>query len=453
MAAKQIAGRKAAKNTRISSKSTSGKNDGKRSKASASDASSDLFDMACARVVDAAERASIDADAIAALRYPKETLAANLLLRRDDGTLETVKAWRCRYSDALGPTKGGLRIHPDTCMREVMALALWMTCKCALVDLPFGGAKGGIAFDAKSHSPMERQRLMLAYVQAFRRMVGPDRDIPAPDVGTGSREMAWFADAYAQWVGHPEPGVVTGKPVANGGSEGRSGATGQGGFHVLSVLSQRLGLEPKDTRVAILGFGNAGSEIAKHLRDAGYRLVGAADSGGAVYSEDGLRLEALTEAKRRRGSVTAFRRKGVEAFEDPAELVGVDCDLLIPAALQSQIHAGNAADVKARVVLELANGPVTPAADEILRKAGTQVVPDILANAGGVTVSYFEWLQNRSRDPWSADTVRQRLEARLEQASHAVADTAVELDCDLRQAAYVVALRRLERAIRPLAPE
>jgi glutamate dehydrogenase (NADP+) len=413
----------------------------------------DLFDAAYARVKQAAKRIDTHADILARLHYPKETLASNLLLRRDDGSLAAFKAWRCRYSDALGPTKGGLRFHADSNLREVMALALWMTCKGAVVDLPYGGAKGAICVNPRELSDMELQRLTHAYVHAFRQMIGPERDIPAPDVATGPREMAWIADEYARVLGRPEPAVVTGKPLAYGGSEGRSGATGYGGFRVLQALSQRLDMKPEDTRVAIIGFGNAGSEIAGHLQDAGYRIVGVADSGGAVSCAKGLPLEAVRRAKAEHGSVRAFDGKGGKRHKDPAALVKLDCDLLVPAALQNQIHAHNAGDVKARVILELANGPTTPEADEILEKNGVQVVPDILANAGGVTVSYFEWLQNRSRDRWTAATVRTRLEDTLDAAARRVADTAVELDCSLRTAAYAVALRRLTSALVAHSPK
>jgi glutamate dehydrogenase (NADP+) len=413
----------------------------------------DLFDAAFKRVHDTAMHIGTHADVLAALHYPKETLAANLLLRRDDGSLAAHKAWRCRYSDALGPTKGGLRFHADSNLREVMALALWMTCKCAVVDLPFGGAKGAICVDTRELSDMELQRLTQAYVQAFRGLLGPDRDIPAPDVATGPREMAWIADEYARCLGYPEPAVVTGKPLAFGGSEGRSGATGFGGFLVLQELAQRLELKAEDIRVAIIGFGNAGSAFADQVQRAGYRIVGLADSGGAISCRAGLDLGAVRAAKAECGSVRGYQAKGVKRYRDPAALVELDCDLLVPAALQNQIHAHNAGQVKARVILELANGPTTPEADVILENNGIHVVPDILANAGGVTVSYFEWLQNRSRDRWTAETVRARLREVMEGAARRVSDTALELDSSLRTAAYAVALRRLQSAMLATSPK
>lgn len=416
------------------------------------DADAGIFEAAFARVREAGARIGVHGEVLQALHYPKETLAANLLLRHDDGSLTSHKAWRCRYNDALGPTKGGIRYHPDSNIREVMALALWMTCKCAVVDIPFGGAKGAVCVDRKALSDTELQRLSHAYVHAFARMIGPDRDIPAPDVNTDERVMAWMADEYGRGLGHPEPAVITGKPVAFGGSEGRGGATGMGGYLVLQALAQRLDLAPERTRVAILGFGNAGGALADAMQRDGYTIVGLGDSGGAITCAEGLNVAAVREAKRDGGSVTAYRGRGVDRHADAEVLLAMDCDLLVPAAMQDQLRADNAGQVRARVVLELANGPTSPAADAILDRAGVHVVPDILANAGGVVVSYFEWLQNRSRDRWSAADVQQRLAATMEAAARRVADTALELDASLRQAAYVVALRRLQEAVLATSP-
>lgn len=412
----------------------------------------DIFDAAFSRVKSAAERIGIQDEVLQVLHYPRETLAANVMLRHDDGRLTGHKAWRCRYSDVLGPTKGGIRFHAGSSLREVMALAMWMTFKCAVANLPYGGAKGAICVDPRKLSDAERQRLTQAYLQAFRRMIGPDRDIPAPDVNTNARVMAWMADEYARCVGHPEPAVVTGKPVELGGSEGRTGATGMGGYLVLQALAGHLELPAEGTRVAILGFGNVGGTLADLLHEDGYRIVGLADSGGAITCEDGLDVAAVRKAMAKSGTVADYKAKGVRKDDNPDSLVGIDCDLLVPAALQDQIHADNAGDVKARCVLELANGPTTPDADAILDKAGVHVVPDILANAGGVTVSYFEWLQNRSRDYWTAEQVQSRLEDVMRDAAKRVADTAEELDCSLREAAYAVALRRIEKAVLAKAP-
>lgn len=412
----------------------------------------DLFEDAFARVREAAERIGTHPDVLKVLHYPKETLAANLLLRCDDGSLAAYKAWRCRYSDVLGPTKGGVRFHPESNLREVMALSLWMTFKCALVDIPFGGAKGAICVDPKTLSDTERQRLAHAWVHAFAGMIGPDRDIPAPDVATDARTMAWMADEYARMRGQPEPAVITGKPLALGGIHGRADATGRGGFLVLDALARRLDMAPEETRVMIHGFGNAGSAIAGFLEHAGYRIVGAGDSSGAVVSQQGLGVDELRAAKHATGTVAGLERKGVRRLKSAAPLIGGDCDLLVLAALQNEVHAGNAEEVRARVIVELANGPVTPEADAILQRRGVRVLPDILANAGGVTVSYFEWLQNRERLAWTAQRVDDGLRRIMRDAAHRVADAADELDVSLRDAAYVVALRRLEAAILAASP-
>lgn len=411
----------------------------------------DLFDEAWGRVAAVARRIDLHPDALAALHYPRETLAANLLVRRDDASLAAFKAWRCRYSDALGPTKGGLRFHPRSNLREVMALSLWMTLKCALVDLPYGGGKGAVCVDPRQLSETERQRLVQAWTRAFARMLGPDRDIPAPDVATDARVMAWIADEYARLRGRPEPAVVAGKPVAVGGVDGRAGATGAGGELVLDSIARRMDL-PQRWRVAVHGFGNAGGEIARRLHAAGHRIVAAGDSGGALLCARGLEMEALREAKRRHGSVREAAATGAARERDAAAVLSADCDVLVLAAMQDTLTAANAGAVRARVVLELANGPTAPEADRLLAARGVTVVPDILANAGGVVVSYCEWLQNRSREAWSRERVRDRLEAVMRSAAGRVLAHAEETGFDLRDAAYAIALRRLEAAILATAP-
>lgn len=414
--------------------------------------SDDLFEAAFSRVREAADRIGTHPDVLTVLRHPKETLATHLLLRRDDGSLGSYQAWRCRYSDVLGPTKGGLRFHPRSNEHEVVALALWMTFKCALVDIPFGGAKGAVRVDPHGLSETELQRLSHAWVHAFSRMIGPDRDIPAPDVATNARTMAWMADEYARMTGRPEPAVITGKPLALGGIPGRDEATGKGGFIVLNALAQRLDLRPADTRVMVYGFGNVGRSMAHFLEEAGYRIVGAGDSSGAVTSQKGLTVDELDKAKRAHGSVSALERDGVRRLRSASSLINGDCDLLVLAALQNEIHEGNAGKVKAKAIIELANGPITPEGDAILHRRGVHVVPDILANAGGVTVSYFEWLQNRERQAWTWQRVDETLKRIMRDAARRVGDTALELGVPLRQAAYAVALRRLEAAIMAIAP-
>ncbi len=405
------------------------------------------YEAAFARVRKAGERIDLHPEVLEVLHYPRETISASLPVRMDDGTLLSYKAWRCRYSDALGPGKGGIRFHPDASLREVMTLALWMTCKCAVVDVPFGGAKGAVCVDVHQLSERELERLSRAYMQAFARHLGPDRDIPAPDMYTNARIMAWMADEYARLIGQPEPAVITGKPLAIGGSFGRDGATGMGAWLVLDELGQRLDLGADGARVIVIGFGNAGERIATLLHDAGYRVIGVADSGGGIVCDKGLDPRQVGQSKRKHGSVVRHRRGRSVRRVETDELWSTDCELLVPVAGGDMIGVAQARVLKARCLLEVANGPVQPKADAVLRKRGIEVVPDILVNAGGVVVSYFEWLQNRSRDRWSAETVQQRLDQTMRSAARAVADTAVELDCGLRSAAYVVALRRLSEAI------
>lgn len=408
----------------------------------------DIFDGAYGRLAHAARRLDVDPEVLAHLHYPKETLAVTLPVRRDDGRLQSFKAWRCRYNDALGPTKGGIRFHQGTSLREVMTLALWMTCKCALVDIPFGGAKGAVCVDAHELSRTELERLSRAYAQAFNGFLGARRDIAAPDMYTDARVMAWMADEHARCLGRPEPAFITGKPVAVGGSQGREGATGMGAFIALEELRQRLGIDPGCTRVAVAGFGNAGQRIAGLLHEDGYTVVALSDSSGAIHHPDGFNPAEVAEVKRDKGRVGAWRRGGRQLQRlEPDELFSVECDLLVPAATGGQIDAALARRIKARTILELANGPVWPEADAVLRERGIEVVPDILANAGGVVVSYFEWLQNLSGDYWPAEKVQARLEEVIRRAARKVSDASLEHGCDLREAAYVVALEQLSEAL------
>lgn len=354
-------------------------------------------------------------------------------------------AWRCRYDDTRGPTKGGIRFHPEATAEEVETLAFWMTFKCAVMDLPYGGGKGAVRVDPRTLSKTELERLSRAYIQAFAKVIGPDRDIPAPDVYTNSMVMGWMADEYASIIGQPAPAVITGKPMALGGSLGREDATARGGYYLIRHLKERLGL-PSRARVAVQGFGNAGQHIARLLAEDGHKIVAISDSRGAVYCSDGIDPRAAVRAKRG-GSVTAIAGSaGVSALASD-DLVAVECDLLVPAALEDMIHEGNASQVKAGVVLELANGPLTPEADAILGRRGTVVLPDILANAGGVTVSYFEWVQNRQGYYWPIDDVHARLRTTMEREGDAIWRLAQERNLTLRSAAYVHALARLASAI------
>lgn len=407
----------------------------------------DLFSTARERLDDAARYLDIEREVIEQLRYPKETLAATLLVRMDDGSRKAFKAWRCRYDDTRGPTKGGIRFHPAVNVDEVMTLAFWMTFKCAVANLPFGGAKGGVAVDVKTLSRAELERLSRSYVEGFSRFIGPERDIPAPDMYTNGIVMAWMADEYSTITGHPTPAIITGKPVALGGSLGRDDATGRGGYYVLRHLQAELGVSPEKSRVVLQGFGNASYHCARLLHDAGYRIVGLSDSASAIYDPDGMDPYAVMDHKTRNRGLAGAPTRGVSRQLDNAELLEAECDVLIPAAVENQITEANAANVKAPVILELANGPVTPGADAILDRNGVTVVPDILANSGGVTVSYFEWVQNKTGYYWPVEEIHSKLKAGLEPETRRIWDLAKDKGVNLRTAAYVHGLERIGQAV------
>lgn len=404
-----------------------------------------LLDHALVRLDEAARHLAIDPDVIEKLKYARETTKARLMIRMDDGSRKSFLAWRCRYDDTRGPTKGGIRFHPSSTADEVETLAFWMTFKCAVMNLPYGGGKGAVQVDPRTLSKAEIERLSRAYIQAFARIIGPDRDIPAPDVYTNAMIMGWMADEYAQIVGETVPAVITGKPIALGGSLGRGDATARGGYYLVRHLSKELGLG-EGMRVSVQGFGNAGQHIARLLAADGHRIVAVSDSGGTVVNPQGLDLGRLLKAKDEGRSVTATAGQGHEVADADA-VISVECDLLVPAALEEMIHAGNADAVKARVVLEFANGPVTSEADTILEKKGIVVLPDILANAGGVTVSYFEWVQNRQGFYWPVEEIHERLRTIMEREGRAIWDVAQERKVSARTAAYVHALGRLAEAI------
>lgn len=405
-----------------------------------------LLDLALVRLDEAARHLPVDPDVIEKLKYPRETTKARLMIRMDDGSRKSFIAWRCRYDDTRGPTKGGIRYHPQASAEEAEALAFWMTFKCAVMSLPYGGGKGAVRVDPRQLSGAELERLSRAYIQAFARILGPDRDIPAPDVYTNSMIMGWMADEYGQIVGQAAPAVITGKPLALGGSLGREDATARGGYYLVRHLAADMGLGVR-LRVAIQGFGNAGRHIARLLAADGHKIVAVSDSAGAVFAHDGLNLERLEAAKAAGRSVTSTAGADGHHPCSADELVATACDLLVPAALENMIHAGNANSVQARLVLELANGPLTPEADEILAANGVIVLPDILANAGGVTVSYFEWVQNRQGYYWSLEEVHERLRAIMEREGREIWRAAQEKRITMRTAAYVHALRRLAAAI------
>ena len=408
---------------------------------------SGLFAEARKRLKAAAKHLEVDPDVLEKLKYPKETLAASLMVRMDDGSRRSFKAWRCRYDDTRGPTKGGIRYHPRVNIDEVMTLAFWMTFKCAVANLPFGGAKGGVSVNPRQLSKAEIERLSRAYVQAFASFIGPDRDIPAPDVYTNQMIMGWMANEYGAMVGHPTPAVITGKPLVLGGSLGREDATGRGGYYVLRLLEKELGVSPEKTRVVLQGFGNVGYHCARLLHEAGFRIIGLSDSTSAIYDSDGIDPVAAMEHKRKTGALAGASTNGKTVEMSNAELLESECDLLIPAALENQITEENADNIKAPLILELANGPTTPDADAILDRKGVTVVPDILANAGGVTVSYFEWVQNKSGYYWTLEEVQSRLRQFLEPEATRVWQLKQDKGIDMRTAAYVHGLDRIAQAV------
>lgn len=379
------------------------------------------------------------------LREPIRTLTVSVSVKMDDGTVKVFRGFRCQHNDVLGPFKGGIRFHPEANEDEVKALAALMTYKCALVGLPFGGAKGGVLCDPSQLSAGELERLSRGFIRAITPIIGPEQDIPAPDMNTNAKIMGWFVDEYAHIRGAYQPGIVTGKPIALGGSKGRTEATGRGIMYVTREAATTFGLELEGATVAIQGFGNVGNYAAKFLYDEGCKIIAVTDIFGGIYDPAGIDPYQLKEHELKTGSVKDF--PGTKSISSK-ELLALECDILIPAALGNQLTAENAEDVKCKWVVEAANGPTTPEADEILEKKGILVIPDILANAGGVTVSYFEWVQNNYNYYWSEKEVNQRLETVMADAFREVHETySSRGGTTLRLAAYIVALRRLAEAM------
>ncbi|RPD94345.1 Glu/Leu/Phe/Val dehydrogenase [Candidatus Pantoea deserta] len=385
------------------------------------------------------------------LRHPKRALIVDIPLEMDDGSVRHFEGYRVQHNLSRGPGKGGVRYHPDVTLEEVMALSAWMTVKCAALNLPFGGAKGGIRVDPRELSLKELERLTRRYTSEIGTIIGPQQDIPAPDVGTNPQVMAWMMDTWSMNTGATSTGVVTGKPVHLGGSLGRVKATGRGVFVTGRVMALRIGLPLENCRIAIQGFGNVGSVAAGLFAEAGSLITAVQDHSATLYHPDGIDIPALTEWQRQNGSISGF--KGATAVNHDA-FWGYDYDILIPAALEGQITAERAGKLRCRLVLEGANGPTLPVADDILRERNITVVPDVICNAGGVTVSYFEWVQDFSSFFWSEDEINIRLDHIMEQALLAVWQKSQTLKVTLRTAAYAVACERIliarkERGIYP----
>ncbi len=412
-----------------------------------------IFDDAIHRLDAAASLVEISPETLQRLRHPKAVLRVAIPVRRDDGTLSIFDGYRVHHNDIRGPMKGGIRFHPSVNLAEVQALAFWMTCKCAVADIPYGGAKGGVSVDAKSLSPMELERLSRGFIDRLGTFIGPDTDIPAPDLYTNSRIMGWMMDEYSLLHGQHTPAVITGKPIPLGGSLGRDDATGRGAFHCIQRLAARENWTPADTTVAVQGFGNGGQAVAKLLHAAGYRIVAVSDSRGGVHRPEGFDIASLIHIKEGSGDLRAVYCHGsvcesVDAHRITNEaLLELDVDVLIPAAIENVITTQNADRIRARTVVEIANGPVAADADATLTQNGITILPDILANAGGVIVSYFEWVQNRAGLYWTLDEVHRRLEERMTRAFDGVLDLMNKHACDGRTAAYLLALTRIGEAV------
>jgi glutamate dehydrogenase (NAD(P)+) len=374
------------------------------------------------------------------LTHPKRQITVSCPIQMDNGEIEVFTGYRVQYNITLGPAKGGIRYHPNVTLDEVTALAAWMTWKCAVAHIPFGGGKGGIICDPTRMSRRELEALTRRYVAEIIDAIGPDKDVPAPDVNTNAQVMAWIMDTYSMHVGYTSTAVVTGKPIEMGGSLGRREATGRGVMIVTREAARHLGIEMKGARVAVQGFGNVGSVSADLIANLGAKIVAVTDWKGGVYNDKGLDVPQLMEHVKQHKTVADF--PGADAL-DTAKLWGLDVDILVPAALENQITTENAGEIKARIVAEGANGPTTPDAHKSLHDRGVFVIPDILANAGGVTTSYFEWVQDRHGYFWTEKEVNERLEAKMCEAFNAVLLTAQKYNVDMRAAAYIVAINRV----------
>ena len=406
----------------------------------------ELRDSALKQLDSAAKALNLDPGMHKFLRTPERTLIVSVPVMLEEGRLEIFTGYRVQHSTGRGPGKGGIRFHPSVNLAEVEGLAMLMTWKCAVTDLPLGGAKGGVAVDPRKLTRRQVERLTKRYTAAILPIIGPERDIPAPDVNTDEATMAWIVDTVTMMTGQHSPEVVTGKPIDLGGSRGRTEATGRGVAFVALELMKRRGKRPEDARIAVQGFGNVGSVTAKSLAEAGCKIVGISDISGGYASTTGVDVPKAIEHVRKNPQRTLEGFPGLSKISN-AELLAMDVDVLVPAALEGQITQANAKEVRAPVIVEGANGPVTADADRILAERGVTIVPDILANAGGVVVSYFEWVQSRAQFYWELDEVERRLEIYMRRAMDLVLSTAKAYDSSLREAAFIVAVERVANAI------
>ena len=412
-----------------------------------------IFEDAIQRLDKAFEFADIDPEALEKLKHPKAIINVSIPVRMDDGSLRIFEGYRVRHDDTRGPTKGGIRYHPDVHLGEVKALAFWMTCKCAVVGIPFGGGKGGIIVNPKELSHMELERLSRSFIQQIADFIGPEIDIPAPDVYTNARIMGWMMDEYSKIKRQHSPAVITGKPIPLGGSLGRDDATGRGAYYCIKELEKKRNWDPNEITVAVQGFGNAGQHVARLLHNDGYKIVAASDSRGAIFKEEGFDIPSVIQMKNDSRQLKGVYCTGsvCEMIEHDEitneELLELPVDILIPAAMENQITGENAERIQAPVIVEVANGPTTSDGDTKLSNNGHLIIPDILANAGGVTVSYFEWVQNKNGYYWELDEVHERLQKIMAREFNAIYDLMENKNTDMRTAAYAHALSRIGEAI------
>ena len=406
------------------------------------------YDAAMENFDHAADALELDYDVREMIKYPERILTVAVPVRMETGRIRNFNAYRVQHSTVRGPAKGGIRYHPNVTLDEVKALATWMTWKCAVVNIPFGGAKGGVTCNPKEMSQGELERMTRRYTSAILPIIGPEKDIPAPDVYTNSQTMAWIMDTYSVTKGYMIPGVVTGKPISLGGSLGRNEATGRGVFYTIQSTCQHLGPQFKDgvkgATVVVQGFGNAGSIAAQLLHEAGSRVIAVSDSTGCIHNRNGLDIPALMRYKVATGHVSGFEESEPVY---PQELLGLECDILIPAALENTVHEENAQRVRAKVVAEAANGPLTPEADRILESKGVFLIPDILCNAGGVTVSYFEWVQDEQHLFWESQDIYNRLEHVMKTAFRDVLKIHTNRRQPMRIAANMLGIGRVAEAV------
>ncbi len=402
------------------------------------------LDKTC-EIIQREKKITIKTEEIEILKKPKRVVEASFPVTMDNGKLKIFTGYRVQYNDVRGPFKGGIRFHPKVDLDEVKALAFWMTIKCAVVNIPYGGGKGGITVDTKKLSQREIERLTRAYVRVMANIIGPDRDIPAPDVYTNSQVMAWFMDEYSQIKGVNTPAVVTGKPIEIGGSQGRDTATAQGGFYVFDNLRKKLRIKKNQIEIAIQGFGNAGLNFAKIAADHDFKIIAISDSQGGIYNKKGIDIKKAIKYKKENGQLRGFKLAEEISNE---ELLELPVNVLVPAALENVITEKNVKNIKAKIIVELANGPTSIKAGEELFEKGVYVIPDVLANAGGVVVSYFEWVQNIRHFYWDAKKVQNNLSYIMNKSFKEVWETSQKYKTNMRTGAYITAIERLINAVR-----